>query len=146
MVNPHGTHTKCQHLTFAEAQMWKGVAASMCEDGRHLCSCAAWAGCGCWGSHRVRVRDGARGCFLPTQDRVEDSLEAPKWSSEARPQAPPMLLRDAQPQGGSVGAVLCPFPGNEVLASAVTMLPLIHSFPNFTLVSCGMLRPFAPLH
>lgn len=98
--------------------MWTGVAVSTCEEGGHLCSHTAWTGCGCWGSYRVRVRDGARGwCFLPIRDGVEDRLETPKWSSEARPQAPTMLLGDAQPQGGSVGAVHCPFPGNEVMTS-----------------------------
>lgn len=104
-------------MEFAEAQTWTGMAASTCEKGGRFCSCTAWAGCGCWASHRVRVRDGARGCPLLMWDRVEDSLETLKWSSEARLQAPPVLLGDVQPQGRSAGAVHCPFPGNEVMAS-----------------------------
>lgn len=113
---------------FAEAQTWRGAAANTREEGGHHCF---WL----WvlGLTGGQGEGWSQGCSLPVQGRVGSSLEAPTWRSEARPEATPMLLKDTEQQGGSVGAAHCPFPVNKVLKcqypSAVMLLILIHRYP-----------------
>lgn len=118
------SHTRWQLLQFAEAQAGTGVR----KEGTPVLALPGWP----WmlGSHQAGVRDRARGCSLPMQDRVEDNLKAPKWSSESRSWSPSLLLRDA---GRECVRCLLPVPGNEVLASIRSdnantnpMLPQFH--------------------
>lgn len=51
------------------------------------------------------------------QEKVEDSLEAQEVEQRPDANLPLMFLRHAKLQGGSVRAIGCPFPGNQVLAS-----------------------------
>ena len=139
MVNPHSTHTKCQHLKFTEAQMWTGVAASTREEGGHLCSHTAWAGCGWWSSHGARARDGARGC-----PRLCGTGWRTAWrhqSGAARPESEllPCSSGMCNHKEGVWGMFIAHSQATKCRhQSAMTMPTLIHNFPNFTLVSCCM--------
>lgn len=98
--------------------------------------------CHCLAGHGVRDR--ARGCSLPVQDRVEDNVKALNGAARADSDPPPC---SSGMQEGSVGAVFCPFLAMKYWhPSAVTMPTLIQCCPNFTLVSCCTLPPLEPLH
>lgn len=106
--NPHGTHMRCQLLKFAEAQTWAGVR----KEGTSALALPGWP----WVLDLPSGWGEGWSWGAPCQCGTEWRTTRRHPSGAARPD---LELPPCSPgmQEGSVGAVCCPFPGNEVLAS-----------------------------